>query len=270
MPVGEGVFYSMMSLDGKSVAAIAPQPQQQRDAGAPPSWQSYVTVEDADAVVERATELGGTAHAPAFDVMEAGRMAVLQDPHGAFFMIWQPKAAHRRLAGQRARRAQLERALLAGLRRRDGLLRRLFGWTFAPLEGSPEPYLVIQNGERGNGGIRTLTPPGVPPHWLVYFGVADLDASLAKLERARRQQGHRADRHPGRQDRDRARSPGRALRPLQRRVRSLIAGGPARAPGVGAGRRRHHRGGSASKRADARARARPRAAPRRAHTGRGT
>ena len=58
----------------------------------------------------------------------------------------------------------------------------LFGWAFAPFEGSPEPYLLIQNGERGNGGIRPLTPPGVPPHWLVYFGVADLDAALGKLE----------------------------------------------------------------------------------------
>lgn len=182
MPVGEGVFYSMMSLDGKSVAAIAPQPQQQRDAGAPPSWQSYVTVEDADAVVERATELGGTAHAPAFDVMEAGRMAVLQDPHGAFFMIWQPRQhigaslvnAPGALSWNELASPDFDVA--------TAFYGGLFGWTFAPLEGSPEPYLLIQNGERGNGGVRPLMPPGVPPHWLVYFGVADLDASLSKLD----------------------------------------------------------------------------------------
>src|ERR1700730_5822414 len=92
MPVGEGVFYSMQRLGGKDVAAISPQPQMQRDAGAPPTRNSYVSVEDTDAAVERAKELGGTAHAPAFDVMEAGRMAVIQDPQGAFFMLWQPKA----------------------------------------------------------------------------------------------------------------------------------------------------------------------------------
>ena len=82
----------MMQLDGKPVSAIAPQPQRQRDAGVPPAWQSYVTVQDADAAVARAKELGGGAHTDAFDVMEVGRMAVLQDPQGAYFMIWQPRA----------------------------------------------------------------------------------------------------------------------------------------------------------------------------------
>ncbi len=180
-PVGEGVVYSMMQLDGKPVSAIAPQPQRQRDAGVPPAWQSYVTVQDADAAVARAKELGGGAHTDAFDVMEVGRMAVLQDPQGAYFMIWQP-------------RAQIGASLVNG----PGLLcwnelsspdfdgakafyGGLFGWTFEPFESSPEPYLTIQNGESANGGIRPLNPPETPPNWLVYFGVADIDASLAKL-----------------------------------------------------------------------------------------
>src|ERR1700716_4236708 len=91
MPVGEGVFSSRQRLRGKDVAAISPQPQQQRDAGVPPTWNSYVSVESADAAVERAKELGGTVHAPAFDVMEAGRMGVIQDPQGAYLMVWQPR-----------------------------------------------------------------------------------------------------------------------------------------------------------------------------------
>src|SRR3954454_5511169 len=91
IPVGENIVYSMQRVDGKNVAAISPQPQQQRDAGAPPTWNSYVTVESADAAVEKAKELGGTAHSPAFDVMDAGRMGVIQDPHEAFFAVWNPK-----------------------------------------------------------------------------------------------------------------------------------------------------------------------------------
>src|SRR3954451_18038891 len=91
IPVDENIVYSMQQVDGKNVAAISPQPQQQRDAGAPPAWNSYVTVESADAAVEKAKELGGAAHTPAFDVMTAGRMAVLQDPQGAYFMAWEPR-----------------------------------------------------------------------------------------------------------------------------------------------------------------------------------
>ena len=44
-PVGEGAYYSMQLVDGKPVAAIAAQPQQQRDAGVPPLWNSYVSVD---------------------------------------------------------------------------------------------------------------------------------------------------------------------------------------------------------------------------------
>src|SRR5262249_22814775 len=90
-PIGDGMVYSMMTVDGKDVAAISPQPQAQRDAGAPPAWNSYITVESADQAVERASQLGGTAHAPAFDVFDAGRMAVIQDPGGALFAVWEPK-----------------------------------------------------------------------------------------------------------------------------------------------------------------------------------
>ena len=90
-PMDENTTYSMMQIGGKDVAAISPQPQQQRDAGVPPLWNSYVTVESADATADRAQKLGATVHAPPFDVMEAGRMAVIQDPQGAFFMVWEPR-----------------------------------------------------------------------------------------------------------------------------------------------------------------------------------
>src|SRR5579863_10304413 len=87
---GDGV-YSMMLVGDKPVAAISAQPEQQREAGVPPMWNSYVTVEDADATAARAGELGGNVHAPPFDVMDVGRMAVIADPQGAFFEVWQPK-----------------------------------------------------------------------------------------------------------------------------------------------------------------------------------
>ena len=45
-PVGDGVHYSMAQLGGKDVAAISPQPEQQRDAGVPPVWNSYITVRE--------------------------------------------------------------------------------------------------------------------------------------------------------------------------------------------------------------------------------
>ena len=182
IPVGEGATYSMMRVEGRSVAAIAPQPPAQREAGAPPLWNSYVSVESADAAVERTKELGGNAHAPAFDVMEAGRMAVLQDPQGAYFMVWQP-GNHFGAQLVNAPGALVWNELASpDLDASSAFYSGLFGWEVAPFEGSPTLYLSIKNGGANNGGMRELDSPGTPPHWLVYFGVADIEAGLAKVK----------------------------------------------------------------------------------------
>jgi predicted enzyme related to lactoylglutathione lyase len=182
IPVGDGVYYSMQRVDGKDVAAISPQPQQQRDAGVPPVWNSYVTVENADAVADRARELGATVHAPPFDVMEAGRMAAIQDPQGAYFLLWQPKqhfgAALVNVPGALSWNELSSPDLDAS----QAFYSSLFGWSVEPFEGSPQPYLTIKNGDRNNGGIRELDSPGPPPHWLVYFAIDDIDQGLAKVE----------------------------------------------------------------------------------------
>jgi uncharacterized protein len=182
MPVGDGVYYSMQRVDGKDVAAISPQQQQQRDAGVPPLWNSYISVENADAVADRARELGATVHAPPFDVMEAGRMAVIQDPQGAHFLLWQANR-HIGAALVNAPGAPSWNELASpDLDASKEFYSSLFGWTVEPFEGSPQPYLTIKNGEANNGGIRELDSPGPPPHWLVYFAIDDIDQGLAKVE----------------------------------------------------------------------------------------
>src|SRR3954471_7980633 len=72
LPIGDSAVYSMMKLGGRNVAAISAQPPQQAEAGVPPMWNSYVTVESADKAADRAGELGASVHAPPFDVMDAG------------------------------------------------------------------------------------------------------------------------------------------------------------------------------------------------------
>jgi uncharacterized protein len=180
MPVPGG-YYSMQRVDGKDVAAIAGQPPAQRDAGAPPAWQSYITVASADAAAQRAGELGGAVHAPAFDVMDAGRMAVIQDPQGAYFMVWEPKN-HVGAGLVNAPGAFCWNELAASdLDTAPDFYAELFGWSTEAYEGGPMRYLTIKNGQATNGGMREKQPEE-PPYWLVYFAVDDLDASIAKLK----------------------------------------------------------------------------------------
>src|SRR5688572_24580992 len=83
-PVGEGMVYTMLRLGGKTVGALY-----ESEEAPHPAWLSYVTVEDADATAAKAKDLGANLMTEPFDVMTFGRMAVLQDPTGAVFAIWQ-------------------------------------------------------------------------------------------------------------------------------------------------------------------------------------
>jgi uncharacterized protein len=183
MPAGDdGAMYSMAAIDGKWVGAISGQPPQQRDAGVPPAWNSYVTVSDIDAVAARAQELGATMHAPPFDVMQAGRMAVVQDPQGAWFELWQPNE-HIGAGLVNAPGALAWNELGSGdLDASAHFYGELLGWTTTPMEGADPRYLVISTADgHSNGGIRPPAPPGTPPFWLVYFATADIDASVAQV-----------------------------------------------------------------------------------------
>ena len=79
----------MLQQDGKDVVGLGEMGAEQKAGGMPAMWNSYVTVDDVDAIAKQAAELGGTVIAPPFDVMDAGRMTMIQDPTGAMIAFWQ-------------------------------------------------------------------------------------------------------------------------------------------------------------------------------------
>jgi predicted enzyme related to lactoylglutathione lyase len=174
--------YVTMTLDGAAVAGIAPQRPEQRAEGVPPSWLSYVSVEHADAATARATELGGAVRVPAFDVAAVGRMAVIADPQGAVFAVWQPgDMAGAELVNQAGTMTmnQLNTTDPAGAR---AFYEALFGWGFDQVAGGTVPFWSVTNDGTLNGGMMALDPSApAPPHWLVYFTVDDLDGADALI-----------------------------------------------------------------------------------------
>jgi predicted enzyme related to lactoylglutathione lyase len=183
LPMGDEGTYSMMQLDGKNVAAISPQPPQQREQGVPPVWNSYVTVESADRALERAKELGGTVHADAFDVFDAGRMGVIQDPQGAFVLAWEPKSnIGAQLVNAQGALSWNELATTS-MDAAAKFYSELFGWKAEPFGGSEMPYMTVQTSDgHGNGGIRQKMDQEPVPYWLVYFGAEDIDATFGKVK----------------------------------------------------------------------------------------
>src|SRR5262245_60669613 len=87
MPAGSGADYFMGRIRGGDVAAVGGIPE-----GAPSQamWNTYIWVNSADDAAAKARDAGGSAMDP-FDVMDAGRMAVLTDPEGASINVWEPK-----------------------------------------------------------------------------------------------------------------------------------------------------------------------------------
>jgi len=56
---------------------------------APPHWLPYVAVADVDATVELAGELGARVYCQPTDIPQMGRFAVLADPQGAAFAVFE-------------------------------------------------------------------------------------------------------------------------------------------------------------------------------------
>lgn len=180
-PMGPNAYYTMFQLEGRNVAGGYTLMPDQVANHIPPHWMLYIAVTSADEAAKRAAELGGRVMAGPFDVFTYGRMAIIADPTGAVFGVWEPKT-HTGIGIAR----QPGTLCWADLSTPDaaaaaGFYSGLFGYTFPPGEGG---YLHIQNGEHFIGGIPPAAhrQPNSPPHWLLYLQVEDCDASAAKAK----------------------------------------------------------------------------------------
>jgi predicted enzyme related to lactoylglutathione lyase len=183
IPVEEGVTYTMMRVDGNAVAAVSAMREDQRQQGVPPFWMSYVTVDDADAVAAKAGEAGGTVMAEPFDVFELGRMAVLQDPQGAVFAIWQPRQSIGAELVNAPGALTLNQLNTSDPGAAARFYSDLFGWEIEQRGDTDQPYWGIYNQGALNGGMMNLPPGGqAPPHWLVYFATEDLEGATRQIE----------------------------------------------------------------------------------------
>lgn len=170
--------YAVATLDGKDVAGIGPKMAPQ----APTAWSLYVGTDDVDALTGRVTAAGGTVIAPAMDVGNQGRMAVFQDPSGAFIAAWQP-GVMTGFAAQGPGSFGWPELSARGIEKAIPFYTSVFGWTTrtSPMgEGQPPYTELLLEGESVAGGteMNPMVPPEVPSYWLVYFAVDDVDAAF--------------------------------------------------------------------------------------------
>jgi predicted enzyme related to lactoylglutathione lyase len=179
-PIGDsGGFYTNFRLDGYTVAGGGQMQPEMMAAGAPSVWVSYVNHSDIDAVAARAEAAGGVVFLPPMDVLDVGRMALIQDPTGAAFGVWQPRT-HIGAQVVNQPNSFVWNELQTGDRERArAFYQSVFGWTDR-LDDTG--YVTWHDGDRVHCGAIQMDPSWgeVPPHWLVYFLVDDVDAAAER------------------------------------------------------------------------------------------
>ncbi len=203
MPPGSPGKYFMARLRGGEVAAIGSQPQ-----GAPPIavWNTCIWVESADDAAAKVRAAGGRVVAEPFDVMDAGRMAVVTDLEGAAFCVWQAKEHKGAQIVNEPGSLNFNSLNTRDAKRARSFYGSLFGWETLELQGGVERWRLAGYGDflaqsdpelrqrQADSGaapegfadvVATLNPIAddraeVPAHWSVTFAVEDADATAER------------------------------------------------------------------------------------------
>jgi predicted enzyme related to lactoylglutathione lyase len=200
MPADSGTHYFIGRVRGGDVAAVGSIPE-----GGPPMamWNTYIAVADADDAAAKVRDAGGSVLSDPFDVMDAGRMAVVADTEGAGLMVWQAKQMFGAAVVNEHGTLNFNGLGTRDLGAAKAFYGAVFGWTTVDI--GPGMWALPGYGddlERDNPDLRkmiaetggppgfedvvaSITPltddqPDTPPHWSVTFATDDVDATAAR------------------------------------------------------------------------------------------
>ncbi|WP_030615933.1 VOC family protein [Streptomyces fulvoviolaceus] len=166
--------YTIAYLGHLPVAGLVPLGEESQ----PVAWFVTFAVSDVDATVEKVKSAGGSVVFEPGDVPDMGRFASVADPQGAGFHLWQARgfegAGLLNAAGSLGWVELLSRTPERAL----DFYTTVFGWSV----NASEHYTHWGIDGTDFGGMVRMDdkfPPEVPPHWLPYFAVADVDATAA-------------------------------------------------------------------------------------------
>lgn len=181
-PAGEFGTYTMIRSRGKDLGGLYELPPELRKMGVPPHWMSYVAVKSADEACKKIQQHGGRIQQGPMDVMDIGRMAICQDPTGAVFSVWQPKA-HQGAAvmGEPGTPCWFE-LHTRGVEKAQKFYGDVFGWTVRVDADQQYREMTAPGSPCPMGGMMEMKPEHgqAPPNWMIYMTVDDCDAHVAK------------------------------------------------------------------------------------------
>jgi predicted enzyme related to lactoylglutathione lyase len=177
--------YGICLVNGRAAAGIGPT---QPGSDGPPAWTTYLAVDDAEKTAEAITANGGMVVMAPMSVADQGRMAIAQDPTGAYFGIWQAEKMIGMAVYNEPGAVGWNEQISRDPDRAREFYSAVFGFTYEPVEGG-DPYWTFHTPPDGRmaggiGAMRQGVPDDVPAHWMTYFGVESADEAVARVESA--------------------------------------------------------------------------------------
>ena len=181
MDMGPAGIYKILKKDGLPFGGcMSTDSEEMKDV--PPHWMSYIQTDDVDASVEKIKSLGGgLTHGP-IDIPNVGRFAVVSDPQNAHFTVFQSNES-----GPKSDVVPWTELHTSDREAAVEFYTKLNGWTTEEMDMGPMgTYTMFKNGEDYIAGCMNMPPEqaeaNVPPHWMNYLGVDDLEASCQQVE----------------------------------------------------------------------------------------
>lgn len=169
--------YTTALLGGRPVAGITPTPPDTPDAA--PGWTTHLATADVQARADRAVAAGAQVLLGPLSVMDMGSMALVTDPTGATFALWQSGT---RIGaevvdepGAMIWNEQMSPQFAEAL----DFYRALFDYQVEDMSQPGFEYAAISTDTGPVGGIGGDTDSGRGARWEVTFAVRDTDAAVA-------------------------------------------------------------------------------------------
>jgi predicted enzyme related to lactoylglutathione lyase len=185
--VAEQAPYTMIEIGGTTIGGYWPPPPE--GASQQAQWISHLQVHSADDSARKVESLGGKVHMPPMKVGDFGTFAVVADPTGAVFSLWQPekhegnpefpgKAGH--WVWNELHTPDPEKA--------TAFYKALGGFEEESMDmGEMGTYHLLNKDGAGRAGVMKAMTPGVAGQWLPYVQVDDADGIA---DRATKLGGH--------------------------------------------------------------------------------
>lgn len=179
--------YTLFCVGETPVGGILEKPANTFATDAKAGWMGYIGVADVNSLASRVWEAGGKVHRAAEEIPGVGTFAVVADPQGAAFTLFQPLAGMTRPEQPGPSAPGMPAWHDLGAKDWESAFRfyaDLFGWTKAdaiPM-GPNSVYQIFAIGGQPMGGMMTLQDPAQPAGWLFYFNVDEIDAAVNRVK----------------------------------------------------------------------------------------